>query len=76
MTRDEESEFLHEMSNAVGIALLISDGVLASMQSRPEAPPEELANVREIFESLQKAQQLLMARKSVLRKRAEEKHGK
>lgn len=75
MNRDEESQFLHELSNAVGVALLISDGVLEAMQTRPNAPPAEVANMRDIFASLKKAQELLLARKSVLRKRAEENHG-
>lgn len=65
----DEREFLHELASPLGTAIFVIDAVIDTVQSRPGVDPDELIQLAEIFQALEKMKKLLQGRREVLVKR-------
>ena len=68
---NDEREFIHELAGALGIAFFLTDSVIESLSARPDTAPEEVAQLRKVYESLEKVKALLHSRREVLMNRSD-----
>jgi hypothetical protein len=66
---NDEREFLHDLASPIATALFITDAVLEGIQARSHTDPEELIQVKQLYDALEKARSLLHERRETLIKR-------
>jgi hypothetical protein len=65
----DERTFLHDLASPLGTAMFLTDSVLDGVQSRPGVDPDELMQLGQIFEALEKMKKMLQDRREILIKR-------
>ena len=66
MKESDERKFLHDIASPVGTALFVVDMVLDSMGSRSDVSAEELTQIKQVYEMLEKIKKTIEQRREVL----------
>lgn len=69
VNEEDERKFLHDLANPLSTALFLVDVVLESFQIHPDLNQDELHQLRQLFESLDKVKNLIQDRREFLIKR-------
>lgn len=64
-----EREFLHNLASPIGAAVFLTEAILDGMQSRSGVDPDDLLQIRHIYEALEQVKKLLQQRRETFIKR-------
>jgi len=64
-----EREFLHDLATPLGTAMFLTDSTLEDFQARPDAEPDDIMRLGEIFQALEQIKMLMSERREILVKR-------
>lgn len=65
----DERQFLHDIAGPIGTAMFLLDATLDTTQNRVDADPDEIAQLGQVYQALEKVKKLLQERREVLIKR-------
>lgn len=65
----DEREFLHALATPLGTAVFLVDAVLDAIQSKAGSDPDEVVQITQIYDALERMKKLLQERREVLIKR-------
>lgn len=66
MIETEERKFLHDIASPVGTAIFVLDMALESMRSGSDTNAEELAQIQQVFDLLDKIKKTIEQRRQTL----------
>jgi hypothetical protein len=65
----DERAFLHDIASTIGTALFLADALMDALANQPGINPNDLGQLAQINQSLEKTKQLLAERRNILIKR-------
>lgn len=65
----DEREFLHDLASPIGTAIFLVDAALDNMQSRADANSDDVMQLVDAYQALEKVKKILQERREILVKR-------
>lgn len=65
----DEREFLHNLASPLSTAIFLVDAALDNIQSRPEANADDVMQLVDAYQALERVKMLLQERREILIKR-------
>lgn len=62
----DERKFLHDIASPIGTALFLIDGAIDTFKAIEGIPPDDLAQLQLILDSLMRVKDMMQARRKVL----------